>query len=431
MGKASPTRDQAPLPGGTPAPERGLAERGLAERGPAERALASALRTVFGALRVVMVIVLAALLFSNTRFLQQNQRAVILRFGKIVGTGAGRMHGPGLVFAWPQPIDEIIVVDAERIQDLEIDDFMYRKGARAGGTESLGDTLILGLDGYTLTGDANIVHTIWGIQYQVDDVVKYALNVEDPPRLIRRALAAAVVHTSAELTVEEVLWGGGEEMRRRVRRRLQERLDAAASGIAIGIINTSAREHPRQTAEAFVRATKASLLASEEKQKAERYREAVLAAVAGEAGPQLAVKVAELAEAEGALEGERDVAKIASLREEVAALLDEAGGETASILSEAKTYRTTVVADAASMAATFEALDRKYRQNPEVFIRQTYQNAMEKVVGQAGATFVLSRGEKIWILLEPEKKTAPKKEAGAPVGEPTPGERRRRSMMGR
>ncbi len=450
MDESSPTRDQAPPPG-------------PGETGPAERALASALRTVFGVLRVVMVIVLAALVFSNTRFLQQNQRAVILRFGKIVGTGAGRVHGPGVVFAWPQPIDEIIVVDKERVQTLEIDDFMYRKGARAGGTESLGDTLTPGLDGYTLTGDANIVHTSWGIQYQVDDVVEYALNVEDPAELIRRALAAAVVHTSAELTVEEVLWGEGEEMRRRVRRRLQERLDAAASGIAIGEVNTTAREHPRQTDEGFVAVTNASLERSKEKQKAERYREAVLAAVAGAAGPRLAVKVGELAAAENALEDQRgaledqrgaledqrgaledergaledqraienepDTAKVDALRAEVAALLDEAGGEVAWILGEAKKYKTKVVEDAASMAATFEALDRKYKENPEVFIRQTYLDAMEKVVGQAGATFVLSRGERIWLLLEPEKKPPPKKEEAAPVGAPTPEERMRRGLM--
>ncbi len=396
--------------------------------GPAERALASAFRTVFSVLRVVMVVVLVALAFANTRFLQQNQRAVILRFGKIVGTGAGRVRGPGLVFAWPQPVDEIIIVDAGRIQALELDDFMYRPGAREGGTESLGGTLDPARDGYTLTGDANIIHTIWRVEYQIDDVVKYALKVENPEALIRRALAAAVVHTSSEFTVEEALWGAGMEMRRRVWRRLQERLDEADSGIEVVGVRTPARQEPKQTTEAFLRSAQAAQEVSEITQGALRYREALLAAVAGDAAPELAEKLAELAQAEQAPENERDEATIAALRNEVAELLERAGGEVATILSEAETYRTKVVADAASMAQTFDALDQKYQENPTVFIRQTYQNAIEQVLSQAGVKFVLYPRDREWrIVLEPRKKKP--KEHEAPVVERTKEERMRERIQ--
>ena len=397
--------------------------------GPAERALASALRTVFGVLRVAMIVVVVALVFSNTRFLQQNQRAIILRFGKVVGTGAGREHGPGLVFAWPQPIDEIIVVDAVRIQDIELDDFMYRKAARGEGGQNLGDTLTPGLDGYTLTGDANILHTIWGVQYEVDDVVSYALNVEDPEDLIRRALAAAVVHTCAEFNIEEALWADIEGLRHGVARRLQDRLDAVESGIQVGKITTPAREEPKQTKQAFVRTTQASLTASEDKQQGARYRETLLAMTAGDVGPALAAKLVELAEAEEAPEEARDEAKIAALRADVEELLNRAGGTVATILSEAKTYRTRVVEDAKSMAETFEALDAKYKENPEVFIRQTYQNVIQQVLGQAGFKFILYPRDREWrILLEPRKKKPEKKEEEVVVE--TEQERMRRRMRG-
>jgi membrane protease subunit HflK len=395
---------------------------------PAERALASALRTVFGVLRVAMIVVLVALAFSNTRFLQQNQRAVILRFGKVVGTGAGRVHGPGLVFAWPQPIDQIIIVDAERIQSLELDDFMYRKSVRQ-GQESPGETLIPGLDGYTLTGDANILHTIWGVQYQVDDVVSYALNVEDPEELIRRALAAAVVCTCAEFNIEEALWADIEGLRRRVTQRLQERLDAVTSGIKVVRINTPAREEPKQTKEAFVRATQASLTASEDKQQGARYRETLLAMTAGDVGPELAAKLTELAEAEEAPDETRDEAKVTALRAQVRELLEKAGGKVATVLSEAKTYRTKVREDAKSMAETFDALNAKYQENPNVFVRQTYENAIQQVLSRAGAKFILYPRTREWrILLEPRKKKPPKKEEEVVVE--TPQERMRRELRG-
>jgi membrane protease subunit HflK len=427
-----PRTDKAPKTAApqTAAPQTTASRTTAPEQtGPAERALASALQTVFGVLRVAMIVVLVALVFSNTRFLQQNQRAVILRFGKVVGTGAGRVHGPGLVFAWPQPIDEIIIVDAGRIQSLELDDFMYRKSARGPDGESLGLTLTPGLDGYTLTGDANILHTIWGVQYQVDDVVSYALNVEDPEALIRRALAAAVVHTCAEFNIEEALWADIEGMRRRVTQRLQDRLDEVASGIRVVRISTPAREEPKQTKEAFVRATQASLTASEDKQQGARYRETLLAMTAGDVGPELAAKLTELAEAEEVPEEARDEAKNAALRAQVQEMLERAGGKATTILSEAKTYRTKVREDARSMAETFDALEAKYRENPDVFVRQTYQNAMQQVLSRAGVKFILyPRTREWWIKIEPRKKK-PEKKAEEVVVETEP-ERMRRELRG-
>lgn len=397
--------------------------------GAAEQALAGALRTVFGALRVVMAIVIVALVFSNTRFLRQNQRAVILRFGKIVGTQASRVRGPGLVFAWPQPIDEIVVVDAARVQALEIDDFMYRKGAREGGTESPGETLDPALDGYTVTGDANIIHTMWRIEYQIDDVVNYVLNVADPEALIRSSLAAAVVHTSSEFTVEEALWGEGLELRARVLKRLQARLDEAHSGIRIVAVRTPTRQEPKQTTEAFMRSQQAGQERDKTLQEAHRYGEQVMATVAGDAAPRLLEKIQALTAAEEAPEAERDPARIEAFRAELATALESAAGEVAKTLSDAKTYRVRVREDAKAMADTFEALNRKYHENPVIFVRQIYQNEIEKVLAKAGYTFVIHPGKEVRLQIEPPRKKQPVAEEETEVSR-TAEERARTRGMG-
>ncbi len=386
----------------------------LLETGPAERALSSALKMVFTALRVVMIIVLVALVFSNTRFLQQNQRAVILRFGKAIGPGGGRAYGPGLVFAWPEPIDEIIVVDAGRVQVLEIDDFMYRDEWRERPSVKNDTPLDPVRDGYTLTSDANIIHTAWRIEYRISDVVKYALSIENPEALIRRALAAVVVRTSADFGVEEALWGAGLRMRGLVRQRLQDRLDQADSGIEIVAARTAIRLEPLQTTEAFERLEKAGLESSQMRQKADGYRKGRLADAAGDAGIELADTLAALADAEEKPEADLDEAEIERLRGEVTILLDRAAGRVASTLNEAKKYRTRVREDAAGLAAVFEELDEKYRENPRVFIRQVYYNAMARIIGQAGSKFVVyPRDREWWILLEPRK---PKPKQEAPSG---------------
>jgi membrane protease subunit HflK len=393
------------------------------ETGPAQRALSSAFKTVFTALRVLMIIVLVALVFSNTRFLQQNQRAVILRFGKAVGPGGGRAYGPGLVFAWPEPIDEIIVVDAERRQVLDVDDFMYREEWRERPSVKSDTPLDPARDGYTLTNDANIIHTAWRIEYQISDPVKYALSIEDPKALIRRALAAVVVRTSADFGVEEALWGAGLRMRSLVRQRLQDRLDQADSGIEIVAARTTVRREPPQTTQAFERLEKAGLEKDQMKQKASGYRQERLAAAAGDAGSELAKLLAALAEAEeepqaqqdtANPEAEQDAAKIEQLRDQISVLLDRAAGQVASVLNDAKTYKTRVVEDAAGLHAVFEELDEKYRENPRVFVRQVYHNALAQIIQQAGSKFVVyPRDREWWILLEPRK---PKPQPETPSG---------------
>ncbi|MBN1918928.1 MAG: hypothetical protein JW889_13560 [Verrucomicrobia bacterium] len=392
--------------------------------GAAEQALAGALRTMFGALRVVMIIVLVALVFSNTRFLRQNQRAVILRFGRIVGAEAARVHGPGLVFAWPQPIDEIIVVDAARVQTLDVDDFMYRASAREGGTEQLGETLDPALDGYTVTGDANILHTLWRIEYQIDDVVKYVLNVSEPERLIRASLAAAVVHASVLFTVDEALIADVSGFIRAVEERLQARLDAADSGIRIVGVRTQERREPVQTSEAFQRLVQAGQERDQMLQEAQRYSQQVLAAAAGDAAEDVVRTIKALADAEEAPEAERDPARVEILRANLAVALGGAAGEVAKVLSEAKTYRVRVREDAMAMAATFDALNRKYRENPEIFVRQIYQDSIQDVLGKAGYAFVVRLGKEVRIMIEPpRKKTKPAEEEAGVIR--TPEERAR------
>jgi membrane protease subunit HflK len=386
-----------------------------ATAGTGEQALAGALRTVFGALRVVMVIALIGLVFSNTRLLRQNQRAVILRFGKIVGTGASRVRGPGLVFAWPQPIDQIIVVDAGRVQAIEVDDFMYRRGAREGGTEQLGETLDPALDGYTVTGDFNIMHTIWRIEYQIDDVVKYVLNGADADTLLRSSVA--VVHTSAEFTIDNALWGEGLALRTRVQKHLQDRLDQASSGIRLVAVRTPTRREPVQTTEAFLRSQQAGLESSKMLQEAQRYQTQVLAAAAGDAAPRLLALIRALAAAEEAPEGERDEARIERLRARLVQEMENAAGDVTRILGDARTYRWRVAKAAESMAATFEELDRKYRENPEIFIRELYQSAIQDVLAKAGYAFIIPPGQEpqVWLKLEPPRKKQRPTEAATEV----------------
>jgi regulator of protease activity HflC (stomatin/prohibitin superfamily) len=402
--------------------------------GPAERALSAALATAFRALRWVMIVVLVALLFSNTRFLRQNQRAVILRFGRIVGTGPRRVHTAGLVLAWPRPIDEIVVVDADRVQVLEINDFMYRPAWQQDPGQALDNVDVAldpGQDGYSLTSDANVLHTQWRVSYMVNDVISYALHVDNPEKAIRTALAASVVDMSARMTINQVLGEALQEFIDGVQTRLQARLDEANTGILIDSLSTPKHEEPLQTKAAFALKVEKTQGASAARQRAERIASDKLADAAGEEGKPLAALLDKLAEAEAAREGEHDQGKIDEIERQIEELLETASGDVAIIRGEATAYETEVVADAEAMEAMLADLGPKWREHPRVFITQLYQNAMQEVLGAAGVKFaVYPRQRQIWILLEPQyKKPAAEQKQGL---EPTRSkeERQRMQQMG-
>ena len=77
----------------------------LVPGGPIERALNEALQSSFKVVRVIMVILAIAFLGSGITKIDNNKRALHLRFGEYIAT-----LNPGLVWAWPYPIDELVQI---------------------------------------------------------------------------------------------------------------------------------------------------------------------------------------------------------------------------------------------------------------------------------------------------------------------------------
>src|SRR5438046_3021247 len=80
------------------------------------QALAEALRSSFGIVRLVMVVLVVVFLASGFFTVGPQQRGMILRLGKPVGQGDKALLGPGLHWSLPYPIDEFIKVPITEIQ---------------------------------------------------------------------------------------------------------------------------------------------------------------------------------------------------------------------------------------------------------------------------------------------------------------------------
>src|SRR5512133_2749070 len=93
----------------------------------AGRSLSDALRISFTILKVIMIILVVAFLASGFRTVGPDERALVLRFGKIQGIGEDAILGPGPHWVFPYPIDELVKIPVEKNVNLPINTFWYKE----------------------------------------------------------------------------------------------------------------------------------------------------------------------------------------------------------------------------------------------------------------------------------------------------------------
>jgi membrane protease subunit HflK len=329
-------------------------EHSPADQATGQAALAGALTASFRALRWVMIFVLVAYLFSGVFIVGQHERAYVLVFGKIKGLGAERLKGPGLHWTWPKPIAEIVRIPTERVQAIESATFMPREN-------DTGDTLQPGADGYTLTGDANIIHSKWAVRYTVVDPETYSFRLQDPSAILQRELDHAVVKTTARFPVDQALRTEIEAMRGMVERELKQRVETLGLGARIERVDILALAPPGQVGAAF------SAVIEAEQERSRR---------------------------------------IAEARALATRTLNEAQGEAARLISEGEAYRRRVVAEVNATADYFTKVQGQYQRNPGIMARTLLQDTLRRSLSNVEKKFLIHRDEsgqqQLRLLLNPE-----------------------------
>jgi membrane protease subunit HflK len=149
------------------------------------RSLAEALRISFAVLKIIMVVLIVLFFSSGIFTVAPDQQAMVLKFGKIRGdTTKSRILGPGLHWAIPYPVEEVIKLPARNtILRTVIDSFWYDE------TTSGRATLDPIMDGYCITrndtiadlkgggSDYNIVHAKWQLTYRISDCELFFKNI--------------------------------------------------------------------------------------------------------------------------------------------------------------------------------------------------------------------------------------------------------------
>ncbi len=411
------------------APQSGPAE-GADRQDTAAQSLARALRWCFRLLIIIMILVGVAFLLSGVKTIQPNQVGIKKRFGKFIG-----ISHQGLAYTWPYPVGEIEIVNVSE-QDVPVDDFWMHETARdktlkLSERRPAAEGLRPGWDGALLTGDRQLIHAKFTCTYKIKNALLYAKYVmsaapgaagpEDKDRhlqeLVRSAASNAAVAAAAKRTAESIVIANREAFATDIMNKAQKQLDSlmnVGSGELSGVIITNADidsiTWPLRALSAYRASQQASQSAQQRREEARAEAISILNSTAGqEVSRKLVGEPWNQSSAKPAKEEDYDLIgqyararrngqteRAEELLEKIDNLLvNDAGGEVRSVISEAQAYRNSTVEVVKGRAKKFNDLLGEYRKNPEFMLQRLWAEAREEILTSPTAEkFYLSDGPK-------------------------------------
>ena len=190
-----------------------------------------------------------------------------------------------------------------------------------------------------LTQDENIVEVRLSVQYVIDNVKDFVLQVRQPENSLQQATQSALRHVVGGMTMDLGTHGrSGARIATEVRERLQNYLSMNyGTGIRVSTVNVDDSKPPTQVQAAFDDVIKAREDEERVKNEAQAYANGIV---------------------------------------------PEARGKAQRQIEEASAYREEVIANAEGEADRFSALLSEYRKAPEVTRERLYLDAVQNVLFQ-------------------------------------------------
>jgi len=278
---------------------------------------------------------------SGITVVRPDEAAVILRWGRLVGeTPALQEHGPGLLFAFPRPVDRVVRVQVKHVWEVPVNTLA---GFSGDNDEDESPIVTSTLDpltqGYALTGDHNIVQVFMIARFRVRSPAEWAFYGPKAEDVLRAEVTAAMVRSLGEMGVDRVLSDGRKSLIATATRRAQEGLDASHSGIELSSLELTYLAPPPALTSEFEAVQSAFIGAETKKKEAQAFAETAI--------PQ-------------------------------------AQATADSSLQSARGAADSDLATARGDAQAFLALDREYKMNPVVVRERLYRDAVERALAKAG-----------------------------------------------
>jgi modulator of FtsH protease HflK len=347
------------------------------------QALAEALRSSFAIVKVVMLLMVLAFFGSGFFQVGPQEKAVILRFGRLVGGANNVLLGPGLHWSLPYPIDEVVKIPSTEIQKVTSNNGWYftTPTEQLSGQEMPpGPSLNPAIDGYLITADRNIVHVRATLYYHIENSRQAVFGFSSSTNLsyglagvsnaVLNVLDNALIHAAAHFKVDDILLLHFNDFRDAVLQRVGQLADEEKLGIGIDNIEIDDRKPPRQLQDVFAQVT----TARENRVKA----------------------------LQDALSKQNQIT-------------NSAGAQAATIIAVAQSARNRYVTNLVAEAGRFTELLPTYESNPSLFAQQTFLPVMAQVLTNVQDKIYLServdgKPRELRLMLNrepPQPKTAP------------------------
>ena len=221
---------------------------------------ADILETVTKYFLVLVVVVLIGVFLSGLRVVEEGQCAVVLRFGKLVGENREeQVRGPGLMFAFPYIIDEVIMVPTGSVMEQQVlTHYTNADTATAKG-------------GYVITGDQNIAIVAASVKYTVSDPVAYALYVKDVSATIDAVVSNALLCGAGQMSVDSLLTDGKDGYAKSVSEQASEKLQMIGLGVSIASVELTTVTMPEEVRNVYEAVNSASVQKATVLERAEAY----------------------------------------------------------------------------------------------------------------------------------------------------------------
>ena len=176
--------------------------------------------SVGGPGRWVLLVLALWLAFNSFLLVNEQQRAVVLRFGQF-----SRVLQPGPHFKLPWPIETAVKINATEIKTF-------------------------GTNVPVLTSDENIVQVEINVQYRVSDPQTYVFGSRDANTMLQQAALSTVREQVGRSTLDTVL-GARNALAVSAREQLQNSLDAYRTGLVVTELNLPNARPPEEVKPAF------------------------------------------------------------------------------------------------------------------------------------------------------------------------------------
>lgn len=337
------------------------------------QALSEALRSSFGVVKFIMVLLLLVFLGSGLFTVGPQEQAIILRLGNPVSSGKGYLLGPGLHWSFPYPIDEVIKVPITAIQTVRstVGWFYVTPAMEAAGIDwALPPNAAMNplVDGSVLTADTNIIHTRATLTYHIADPIGYVFNFANASNALQNALDNALLETASQFKVDNILYRDVAGFKEAVKKRLNELVANDNLGIVVEECAIESRP-PRQLKQAFASVLDAEVNRGRVLSDAQSYQNQVLS---------------------------------------------HASAEAQALVNTAQSQRALLVNDVHSQADRFNDLLPKFRANPALFVQQRLSETLAESLTNLNAKLYVpqdpeGKSKELRLLLnrEPPKATQP------------------------